>query len=287
MLHKPAVAGMFYDSEKKELIQSIEQCFLSNFGPGKLPDINNISDDRQIVGLVCPHAGYMYSGQAAAFSYSALAKDGLPDTVVLLGPNHNGLGNAVAISSADEWITPLGAMQVDTDTADSILKSSKYAEIDESAHFREHSIEVQLPFLQYIGSDKIKIVPISITHLNESDALELISDLGSAIAKALDGKNAVIIASTDFTHYESKANAAIKDTLAMDRILDLNAEGLIQTVYEQSITMCGVTGTAVMIEACTALGATAAHKLTYYTSGDIIGDTSEVVGYGALSIVKE
>ena len=129
-------------------------------------------------------------------------------------------------------------------------------------------------------------MPICIAHVSESDAVALASDLGGAIAKALAGKSGVVIASTDFTHYESKASAEAKDKVAIGKILELDGEGLIREVYGRSITMCGVVGTAVALEACKALGATKVHELTYYTSGDVIGDTSQVVGYGALSIEK-
>jgi AmmeMemoRadiSam system protein B len=285
MIREPAAAGTFYDGSKSSLLRSLECCFLGEFGPGKLPAASE-SRVGNVVGLVCPHAGYVYSGGAAAFVYDALASDGAPDTAVLLGPNHHGLGPAVAISSDAPWQTPLGTVQVDVETANSIVQSSEFAQRSDLAHLREHSIEVQLPFLQYVGGDRTGIVPISIAHLNQRDAQALAIDLGAAISRALMDKSAIVIASTDFTHYESKATAQAQDTIAMGEILKLDGAGLIREVYERSISMCGVIGTSVMIEACKALGAAKARQLTYYTSGDVIGDMTQVVGYGALSIER-
>ena len=285
MIRKPAMAGMFYEKAKEGLIREIEQCFIGSLGPGMLPEAKG-KHKGNVLGLVCPHAGYIYSGSAAAYSYSAIANDGLPDVVVILGPNHYGLGPAVSVSAVDEWETPLGVLKVDIELADRIEQLSQYAQRDNLAHSREHSIEVQLPFLQYIAGDKIKIVPISIAYLNEANAGMVVSDLGAAIAKVLEGRSAVVIASTDFTHQESKASAQIKDSAAIDEILRLDDEGLLRVVYGRSISMCGAVGAAVMIRACKTLGATRAQKLTYYTSGDVTRDTGEVVGYGAISLYK-
>ena len=285
MIRKPAVAGMFYEEAKEGLISEIEQCFMGSLGPGMLPETKG-KHRGDLLGLVCPHAGYIYSGSAAAYSYRAMADDGLPDVVVILGPNHYGLGPAVSISAVDKWETPLGILNVDIELAHEIEQLSQYAQCDNLAHSREHSIEVQLPFLQYIAGDNIKIVPISIAYLNEANAGMVVSDLGAAIAKALEGRRAVVIASTDFTHQESKASAQIKDSAAIDEILKLDDEGLLRVVYGRSISMCGAVGTAIMIKTCKTLGATRAQKLTYYTSGDVIGNTDEVVGYSAISLSR-
>lgn len=290
MTRQAVVAGQFYSGTREGLIREIEGCFASRLGPGT----STRTADRprsgpggsHVVGLVCPHAGYVYSGAAAAWAYDALAANTIPDVAVILGPNHYGLGPAAALSPDDEWTTPLGKLEVDTETAQAILRRSRYCETNGLAHAREHSIEVQLPFIQYIAGDAVRIVPISISHLREDDALALVDDLGNAIAEAIETKSAVVIASSDFTHYESKTAAAAKDALAIERILALDAVGLIRTVYSRNITMCGVIGTAVMLEACVRLGAQSARKLTYYTSGDVTGDIDQVVGYAALSIER-
>ncbi|MCX8053144.1 MAG: AmmeMemoRadiSam system protein B [Armatimonadetes bacterium] len=283
MARRPAVAGMFYEADEKSLRESIERCFLGMLGPGRLP-ASTRKDERKIIGLVCPHAGYIYSGAAAAHSYLALAEEGLPEIAVILGPNHHGLGEPVAVATDSTWITPLGNARVDTETADAILEHSHYAREDNLAHVREHSLEVQVPLLQYLGGDSIRIVPIALAHMGPTSTRAVVSDLGSSIAKALANKNAVVIASTDLTHYESKAAAQTKDALVLERIVNLDPEGLLRVVEQNSISMCGVVGTAVTIEACKNLGASSARKLAYYTSGDVTGDTKQVVGYAAVAV---
>lgn len=282
MTRQAVVAGSFYEHEASLLRASIEKCFVSKLGPGRLPHIAGERSGK-LRGLVCPHAGYVYSGSAAAWAYSMLAEDGLPDVAVILGPNHYGWGAGVAITQEDAWATPLGTLQADAEVSGRIIKHSKYAEADDIAHSREHSIEVQLPFLQYIGGDKTRIVPIALANYSKTDSLALVDDLGGAIAEAVSNTSAVIIASTDFTHYESRAAAQAKDAKAIEAILRLDPQGLINIVHDEAITMCGALGTAIMLEACKRLGATSARKLTYYTSGDVSGDMESVVGYGAIA----
>jgi hypothetical protein len=142
-----------------------------------------------IVGLVSPHAGYVYSGAAAAFAYLALAEDGIPDVAVILGPNHHGMGAPVAVGVEADWETPLGTAAIDKEVARAIVAGSRYASADDSAHYREHSIEVQLPFLQYIGGGSTSIVPIALAHFGQDDAVELASELGAAVATALEGRS--------------------------------------------------------------------------------------------------
>ena len=280
---RPAVAGMFYESEQDALLRGIQQCFLSKLGPGRLPHARSERLGR-VIGLVSPHAGYVYSGPAAAWAYASLASDGIPDVAVILGPNHQGYGANVAVSVEPEWLTPLGTAQADIEVAEEIVGRSRYAEVDDRAHTHEHSVEVQIPFLQFLAGDKTRIVAICLAHLPKPDALALVADLGAAIAGSLEGRNAVVIASTDFTHYESRASAQIKDESALGRILLLDGPGLIDVVYEQSITMCGAIGTAVMLEACKRMGAETVRQLAYYTSGDVTGDISQVVGYASVSV---
>lgn len=283
MVRRAAVAGMFYDGEKQPLVESVEKCFLGPFGPGALPRVAEPRSGR-VMGLVTPHAGYVYSGGAAAQAFCALAEDGLPDVAVFLGPNHHGRGEGVAVNMEHEWETPLGTLHTDMQAAADILRLSLHARADDLAHAKEHSIEVQLPFLQYIAGDGVKIVSIAIAHYGLADALEAASDLGSAIAQALQGKSAVVIASTDFSHYESKTDAEAKDSLALEQITRLDGKELLRVVHGNSISMCGAIGTAVMLHACSDLGATKARRLTYYTSGDVTGDPSSVVGYAAVSV---
>jgi MEMO1 family protein len=283
MARRPAVAGVFYETDQTLIAAQIERSFLGNFGPKKLP-IPRHESLGQVLGLVCPHAGYSYSGGAAANSFYALASDGIPEVLVIMGPNHHGISSKIAVSVEERWITPMGVIHTDIELAEQIVSKSKYAVEDEDAHIKEHSIEVQLPFIQYLFGSHTKIVPIVISHVGLGDSVDLMYDLAQAICQSIDGKKAVIIASTDFTHYETQEITKVKDHLALDQIENLDGEGLINVVFENDITMCGVNGTAVMLEACKIMGANQAELLSYFTSGDVTGDYKHVVGYASVAI---
>ena len=276
----PAVSGLFYPSSKDSLIKQIENCFLSHIGPGSLPRLNP-EGKREIVALVVPHAGYMYSGPVAAHSYFSLAEDGKPEIIVILGPNHTGIGSGVSIMISGKWRTPLGDVEIDEDTAKTIVEKSKFVDIDELAHTHEHSIEVQLPFLQYVLRD-FKFVPICMMMQD----LKTSRDVGEAIASSIKGKNAIIIASTDLTHYEDQKSASIKDRSVIESILSLDEEKLERIITEMNVSMCGPGPVAAAIYAAKLLGAKSAYLLKYATSGDITGDYSSVVGYTSIKIVK-
>ena len=273
--------------------EQVESCFQGPGGPGRLPTVNP-QGARNVVGLVCPHAGYMYSGGVAAWAYDSLAEDGLPEVAVLIGPNHRSYFPAVALSDERAWSTPLGEVALDAEIATKIASLYPGAAVNPDAHSAEHSIEVQIPFMQYIYDDagiSLSIVPIlvgaSAWSAAADDAAQVARGLGGAIAKALGGKDVVVIASTDFTHYESGETARSKDSQAISKILTLDEEGLLGTVASLDISMCGAFPTAVTIAACRELGAVSARQLTYGNSGDVTGDYAEVVGYGALEIVKQ
>lgn len=285
MIRQPAVAGMFYEKDSEELKESLDACFLGSFGPGRLPAPAPIVT-RNIVGLICPHAGYRYSGYAAASAFLELAEDGLPDIAVLIGPNHRGTGAPAAIMTSGTWLTPLGEVEIDSAAAGAILSGSDLLKDDPRAHLAEHSLEVQVPFLQYLGGN-IKIVPIVLSIFAWEDATLYAEELSRAIAAALDGRNAVVIASTDLTHYQPKAEAERKDRAAIAAMESLDYKGLIDVVARMDISMCGVAPTAAALAAHLALGAKRADLLSYYTSGDVTGNASQVVGYGALKVVKE
>lgn len=281
----PARAGEFYEAEPEELRETIEACFLGPFGPGRIPAPAPFATG-DVVALVNPHAGLRYSGYAAAWSFLELAEDGLPDTVVIIGPNHFGRGAAAAVMASGQWETPLGIVDIDEELARGILGSSEYLREDAEAHRMEHSLEVQVPFLQYIAGSKVKIVPIVVAHLTWEDARVLTEDLGRAMAQAMTGKQSVIVASTDFSHYEPKDFAEKQDHSAIHEIEELDAGGLLDVVRRQDISMCGAVPVAVTLRAARELGAARGELLKYYTSGDIIGDMSQVVGYGSLKIIR-
>jgi AmmeMemoRadiSam system protein B len=280
-VRSPCQAGAFYSGTKSSLTKQIESCFLHKFGPGKLPEVNR-KGKRNIVAVVCPHAGYMYSGAVAANSYYAMAKDGVPKTCVIIGPNHTGMGSGVSLMTEGAWETPIGVSPIDTDLAKSIREQTNIIDIDESAHRLEHSIEVQLPFIQYVYGLDVKLVPICMMMQDLTTSCEV----GEAISNAVNGSNVVIIASSDMTHYESQAAASKKDRLVIESILSLDEESLQKVVESQSISMCGYGPITAAIRAAKLLGAKTASLLSYKTSGDITQDKSAVVGYAAVSITK-
>ena len=280
-IRRPTVAGQFYEGDAEALKAQVKDCFLSPLGPKKLPKINFHSQPRSIMGLVCPHAGYMYSGPVAATAYFELAEDGKPDTVVFLGPNHTGYGSGLALMREGTWKTPLGEVEIDTAIADSILHETNLIDVDELGHRFEHSIEVQLPFLQFLYGDKFKIVPICFLMQDYDSAVEV----GRALVEALDATNSVVIASSDMTHYESAKSAAAKDQAALKAVSNLDAKAFYDIVQEKNITACGYAPITATITYALGVGAKAS-VLSYYNSGDVTGDDSSVVGYAAVSFKK-
>jgi AmmeMemoRadiSam system protein B len=280
-IRRPTQAGTFYAGSEQPLRAQIEQCFKHELGPGGLPKIAH-KKLQKTIGLVSPHAGYMYSGPVAAHGYHRLAQEGKPDVVVLLGPNHTGSGSALATIREGAWQTPLGDVEVDTATADSILRASSIIDVDDSAHAFEHSIEVQLPFLQFLYGSAFKFVPICFLMQD----LQSSREVGSAVAKALADKNAVVIASTDMTHYEPQKTAEKKDKAAIEAVLKLDEERLNSTVEAHRISMCGYGPTMAAVTAAKALGAKKAELLCYKTSGDVVGDYSAVVGYASIVFTR-
>ncbi|MFQ5975531.1 MAG: MEMO1 family protein [Candidatus Hydrothermarchaeales archaeon] len=273
MVRSPSVAGQFYRSEPEGLKNQVESMFLHDLGPGKLPDKGG-EGERDIVACVVPHAGYMYSGPAAAHVYFELAKQKKPETIIILGPNHHGYGSPIA-TTKEPWTTPLGTVNVDEDVADSLWKGCDIVDLDELAHRYEHSLEVQIPFLQYIYGD-FKFVPIILGIQDLKVAVEIASCLSKI------QKDILVIASSDFTHYESSIKAKHKDEKAIEAILNLDEEKFINTVYNLNISICGYGPIAVAISVAKKLDATKTKLLKYMTSGDITGDQSQVVAYAGI-----
>ncbi len=277
----PVVAGMFYEGNAVALRKQVESCFLHPFGPQKLPAIGK-AGHRSVLGLVCPHAGYVYSGPVAANAYFSLAQDGKPDTVVVLGPNHTGYGNPLSAMREGTWRTPLGDVQIDGETADAIAKETGLLDFDEVAHKHEHSIEVQLPFLQYIYKDSFKFVPICFLMQD----LETAKEVGNGLGEALANKNAVVIASSDFSHYEPQAKVEKKDLAALKAVEALDVEDFYGVLDAENVSCCGYGPIAALMTYAKALGAKKAEILSHKTSGDITGDKSSVVGYAAAIVRK-
>lgn len=280
-VRQPCQAGAFYEGTAESLRRQIRNCFLHELGPRKLPDVAK-SDLRNIMGLVCPHAGYAFSGPVAAHAYYKLALDGKPDVVVILGPNHTGYGSPLAVMSEGFWRTPLGDVEIDTEIANKIVRESRIVDVDESAHRFEHSIEVQLPFLQYLYGSQFKIVPICFLMQD----LDSVKEVGRAVSSVLMGKNAVVIASSDMTHYEPQGRALENDMMAIRTIESMNEDMFYSTVEKRGISACGYGPIAGLITAAKTMGAKEAKLLCYKTSGDVIGDYSSVVGYAAMYFTK-
>ena len=276
----PAVAGAFYEGTKDALIRRIEWCFKHKLGPGKLPEISE-GKLKSLIALVCPHAGYMYSGPVAAHAYYRLALDGKPDSIVLLGPNHTGFGSGLSIMREGVWRTPLGDVEIDTELADRILENSEIIDVDDRGHTHEHSLEVQLPFLQYLYGRDFKIVPICFLMQDLESSIEV----GLAVTKAVKDST-LIIASSDFTHYEPQRVASEKDGKAIEAILKMDIKKFYAAIEEMNMSICGYGPIAAAVTAAERLGVKSGELLCYKTSGDVTGDFSAVVGYASIAFSK-
>jgi len=271
---KPAVSGMFYAGTARELEEQIKWCYKHELGPGAVPRVNS-RGLREIVAIVVPHAGYYYSGPVAAHAYNELADDGVPDTAVILGPNHTGYGYPVSVWVGGVWNTPFGEVEINEALAQTLL--GEVIQADETAHIREHSIEVQLPWLQHLY-ESVRIVPIAML----AQDIETARAVGKAISRSDD--NLIIIASSDFTHYEPHNIAMERDGSVIEAILNLDEEELYERCERLNCTMCGYGPVASVIVAAKEMEAKRASLLKYATSGDTSGDFSQVVGYGSIVI---
>ena len=237
------------------------------------------SEKQKAVCVVSPHAGFEYSGPVAGAVFSSVE---LPDKYIILGPSHRPIQSRVAIMKEGVWETPLGNVKVESSLAELIMSHSQLIEEDEIAHVHEHSLEVQLPFIQYF-KEEVTIVPICLSYHISFEELE---DLGKSLASGIKdfSQNVLIVASTDMSHYVDQSVAKKKDFLAIERILEMDARGLHDVVEQESISMCGFQPTTSAVVASKELGAKKASLIKYQTSGDRTGDYSEVVGYAGIRI---
>ncbi len=276
MIRQPVVAGQFYPDKKEDLENMIKYCIEHKYGPG----LQQIQTDEKIFGIICPHAGYVYSGPTACHSYKSISSQS-PELAIIIGPNHFGVGEDVATMTDTKWQTPLGMVQVDSEAAKEIVKISNIIQIDEYSHSQDHSLEVQIPMLQSILSNEFQILPIIL----RSQDLETAKDVGNAISEIAKKKNTMIIASSDFTHYEENSFAHLQDKALIEPILEMDVNRFYQVLREKRVTACGYGAMASAMIACKNLGATRGELLSYATSGDVSGDTDSVVGYGAIKFV--
>ena len=279
-MRQSIVDGQFYESDSDELKKQIEDCFKSKFGPGGIPS----KKGKNIIGVICPHAGYVFSGACQAFSYKEIGESEVPDLYVMLGLSHSGFNSCISV---EDWETPLGVVNVDKEFGEKVADVCGLP-IDEVAHQNEHSIEVQLPFLQYVSKD-FKILPIMIGP--DIDIKRFAENFKDVLDQTK--KNVIFIASSDFTHYgvnygfvpfssNVKDNLYKLDKKAIDQILKLDSDGFLDLASKS--TICGQYPIAALIEISKLLGAKKVELLKYYTSGDIVKDYSNSVGYASITI---
>lgn len=266
MVRRPAVAGTFYAGTAERLRAQLD---------GLLPAEHA---GEPAIGVVVPHAGYVYSGRVAAAVYARVA---FPETCIILGPNHTGAGAGVSVMTQGEWETPLGRLAIDTELAEAVRAQSPAIVDDPVGHQREHSIEVQLPFLQHLQGPG-RFVPLCL-FLHDLPACQ---EVGRAVAVAVRsvGRPVLLIASTDMSHYVSRAEATAEDRHALDAILRLDPAGLHGAVRRHGISMCGYHAVTAMLVAARALGAARAELVMYGDSGEAAGDTDQVVAYAGMLV---
>lgn len=276
-----AQAGLFYPDTEGALRTQIHKCFLHPLGPKSIPTIPGTRDER-LAGLIVPHAGYTYSGPAAAHSYHELASHGQVGSIIILGPNHTGRGSGVSTMTEGGWSTPLGDVSIDTSLAKEIVAGSDLIDVEGEAHREEHSIEVQLPFLQYIYPRRFQFVPICMMLQD----LETSIAVGEAVGKAAARHNAIVVASSDWTHYEPQERAMMNDKQAIQAALEMDEKKFQRTIEERMVSACGYGPVTATVHATKILGAKNARLLSYQTSGDVTGDKRSVVGYAAAAFEK-
>ena len=274
MIRQAIVAGQFYPAKKEELIAMLDK-ITSNFEPE--------SNANKLMGLVVPHAGYVYSGAVAAKAFKTLCSERCPETVVIIGPNHTGLGSMVSAYPEGYWKTPLGNAKIDEDFSTYLNKNCTILDNNVASHDAEHSIEVQIPFLQYLCDD-FKIVPISMSLQDYKTATEVANAIYDA--KEDLNRDIIVIASSDFSHYIPHEQAQKIDKELIQLILDFKAKELLDTIHKNSYTPCGYGPIATMLEYCKLEKCQHTKLIDYKTSGDIIGDKSAVVGYAAIEVRK-
>ncbi len=284
MIRQPCVSGLFYPSRKDLIEEIIEE----KFNDVKDITLDNISQSNTITTAVVPHAGYVYSAGCAAYAFKSIAQETLPDTIIIVGPNHTGLGSKkIALSQHDYWNTPLGDIAVDTEFQKELINENPDCDYDDIAHLREHSLEVEIPFIQYISNiqDKdVKILPITISFQEVNTCINLATSLYN-ISEKLNRK-CLIIASTDLTHYEDANSARSKDTRVLNDIEAMDIEQLVSDINTYQISMCGYGPTITGISYSKLLNANNSIVLDYRNSGDVRKEYDSVVGYGSAIIKK-
>lgn len=265
MVRRPAVAGSFYPGSKASLEKELSRY------------ITAAEEKKKVIGLISPHAGYVYSAGCAGKGFGSIE---VPDCVIIMGVNHRGMGHSFAVDGNDYWNTPLGDAPVDKELGEKLAEGSGVFKIDSNAGAMEHSLEVQVPFVQYLNPNA-RILPITISSMD----LERLLTGGKEIAQLIKGRDDVLlVASTDMSHYISAEEARIEDQKAIDKILAMDPEGLFKTVVRENISMCGMAPTTMMLSAAIELGARTPELIQYTNSGEVSGDYYQVVGYLSMTV---
>ncbi|MBW7897548.1 hypothetical protein B188_23710 [Candidatus Brocadiaceae bacterium B188] len=266
IIRQPTVAGSFYSSNATQLKSDVEGFVIRDC-------------DKQIVlGIISPHAGYIYSGRVAGTLYSRIK---IPDTVIILAPNHTGYGTPYSVWPDGKWRTPMGDVKIDEEVVEALINTCTLLEKDREAHLYEHAAEVQLPFIQYFNPHA-EIVVMVISAQNIADLKNIGKHLSQVLQKLRP--NALVVASSDMTHHESQASANRKDRIAIGEILALDEDALYRKVREMHITMCGVYPAITLLVCSKERGAKKAELVRYETSGDVTGNFDQVVGYAGIMI---
>jgi len=266
MERKPAVAGKFYPGTEKSLSEEVSRLLNTGASPAKAR------------AAIAPHAGYVYSGGVAGAVFSSVI---VPRKCIVLSPNHTGMGARAAVMSRGNWLIPTGTIPIAEDLTTSLLKNCNELKDDSIAHMNEHSLEVELPFL-LARQPELAIAPLTFSHISAASCRKIGEAIAHTVSESAD--DVLIVASTDMNHYEDQSRTLEKDRMAIERVLALDADGLLSTCAEHRISMCGVVPTAITIIACKELGAVKATLIEHKTSGDVSGDYNAVVGYAGFVI---
>ena len=268
VMRRTAVAGTFYPDNPDLLRQDLSQRIWIR------------ENKESVIALISPHAGYFYSGNCAGKGFGAI---NIPDRVIIIGVNHSGVGSPLAIDGHNNWDMPMGPIAVDSQLRDQLTSNSDLFIVEKHSGINEHSIEVQIPFLQYLNPS-VKILPILLSRLNYNE-LEAAAIALSQLIKYNSNEDILIVASTDMSHYVSASFGEIKDHMAIGKIKELNPKGLLDVVVKERISMCGVYPVVMSLIAANELGASETQVVEYTNSGETSGDYDQVVGYLSMTVI--
>jgi AmmeMemoRadiSam system protein B len=269
MLRLPAVSGRFYPSNPAELTALVRQYTASD----------QTTTPLRAKACLVPHAGYVYSGHVAGAVYARLE---IQNRILILGVRHSPHGANAAILSSGAWRTPLGEALIDEPLAQALRAACPLLREDSVAHSSEHSLEVQIPFLQTLQPD-FTFVPVALGAVRFEDLVTVGEAIGRVLAASSD--EILLLTTSDLNHYENDATTRVKDRKAIDQILALDARGLYDTCRHEAISMCGLGPTVAMLTALQSLGTTRPELVRYATSGDVSGDLRTVVGYAGMLLI--